>query len=149
MPIVIPTLSLSEARTLIDRALAAADAMNVSCSVAITGSTGYLLAFTRQDSAMPGSVELAINKAFTAQVFNTRTDALAELAQPGAALFGIQQSHGGRAVVFGGGIPLRFHGQAIGSIGVSGGTVEEDIAIAEAGMADVPFLSDAVDGDVR
>lgn len=87
---------------------------------------------------MSGSAELAINKAFTAQIFDTRTDALAALAQPGAELFGIQHSHGGRVVVFGGGIPIRFAGEAIGAIGVSGGSVAEDVAIAEAGAVDLP-----------
>lgn len=127
------TLSLSDARARIDRAIAAADALNVACSIAITGPTGDLLSFVRQDRAMSGSVELAINKAFTAQIFNTRTDALATLAQPGAELFGIQHSHGGRIVVFGGGIPIRCEGKTIGAIGVSGGSVAEDVAIAEAG----------------
>jgi uncharacterized protein GlcG (DUF336 family) len=101
-----------------------------------------LLSFERQDGAMSGSVELAINKAFTAQIFNNATDRLSVLAQPGAELFGIQHSHNGRVVVFGGGIPIQFQGQAIGAIGVSGGTVAEDVAIAEAGagiLAD-PFV---------
>jgi uncharacterized protein GlcG (DUF336 family) len=84
---------------------------------------------------MAGSAELAIDKAFTAQIFNNRTDALGALAQPGAELYGIQHSHGGRVMVFGGGIPIRFEGRTIGAIGVSGGTVAEDIAIAEAGSA--------------
>jgi uncharacterized protein GlcG (DUF336 family) len=84
---------------------------------------------------MSGSAELAINKAFTAQIFNTRTDALAALAQPGAELFGIQHSHGDRVAVFGGGIPIRCAGK---TIGVSGGSVAEDVAIAEAGAVDVP-----------
>ncbi|WP_246332885.1 GlcG/HbpS family heme-binding protein [Aureimonas mangrovi] len=121
---------------MIERSVAAADAMNVACSIAITGPTGHLLFFVRQDAAMTGSAELAVNKAYTAQLFNNRTDALGVLSQPGAELFGIQHSHGGRIVVFGGGIPIRLHGQAIGGIGVSGGTVAEDVAIAEAGVFD-------------
>jgi len=84
---------------------------------------------------MAGSAELAIDKAFTACIFNNRTDALGALAQPGAEFYGIQHSHGGRVVVFGGGIPIRYEGRTIGAIGVSGGTVAEDIAIAEAGSA--------------
>lgn len=86
---------------------------------------------------MSGSAERAINKAFAAQILNNRTNVLAALAQPGAELFGIQHSHGGRVVVFEGGIPIRFDGQTIGAIGVSGGTVAKDIIIAEAG-ADEP-----------
>lgn len=127
------TISLSDARRMIDKSIAAARVLNVTCSVAVIDTTGGLLSFDRQDGAMVGSAELAINKAFTAHVFNNRTDALSLLAQPGAELFGIQHSHGGRIVVFGGGIPIQSEGRTIGAIGVSGGTVAQDIAIAEAG----------------
>jgi uncharacterized protein GlcG (DUF336 family) len=128
-----PTLSAAQAREMIETSKSRATALNVPCSIAVIGPDGYLLSFDRQDGAMSGSVELAINKAFTAQIFNNATDRLSVLAQPGASLFGIQHSHNGRVVVFGGGIPIQFQGRAIGSIGVSGGTVAEDVAIAEAG----------------
>jgi uncharacterized protein GlcG (DUF336 family) len=134
------TLSISHAREMIETSISKANAMNVPCSIAVIGPDGHLLSFERQDGAISGSVELAINKAFTAQIFNNRTDRLSALAQPGGELFGIQHSHNGRVVVFGGGIPIQFQGQAIGAIGVSGGTVAEDVAIAEAGaeiLADV------------
>ncbi|MBO0143282.1 heme-binding protein [Agrobacterium sp. Ap1] len=129
----IPTLSAAQAREMIETSKSKATALNVPCSIAVIGRDGHLLSFERQDGAMAGSVELAINKAFTAQIFNNATDRLSVLAQPGAELFGIQHSHNGRVVVFGGGIPIQFQGQAIGAIGVSGGTVAEDVAIAEAG----------------
>ncbi|MEY9560141.1 uncharacterized protein GlcG (DUF336 family) [Sinorhizobium fredii] len=117
---------------MIERSIAAARALDVLCSIAVVDSSGHLLSFIRQDGAMAGSAELAIDKAFTVHIFNNRTDALNALAQPGAELYGIQHSRGGRAVVFGGGIPIRFEGQTIGAIGVSGGTVAEDITIARA-----------------
>lgn len=128
-----PTLSAAQAREMIETSKSKATALNVQCSIAVIGPDGYLLAFERQAGAITGSVELAINKAFTAQIFNNGTDRLSVLAQPGAELFGIQHSYNGRVVVFGGGIPIQFSGQAIGAIGVSGGTVAEDVAIAEAG----------------
>nr|WP_113001305.1 heme-binding protein [Rhizobium sp. Root1203] len=128
-----PTLSVAHAREMIETSMSQATALNVPCSIAVIGPDGYLLSFERQDGAMTGSVELAINKAFTAQIFNNGTDRLSVLAQPGAELFGIQHSHNGRVVVFGGGIPIQFQGQVIGAIGVSGGTVAEDVAIAETG----------------
>jgi uncharacterized protein GlcG (DUF336 family) len=126
-------LTLSKALRMIEASIAKADTISVACSVAIVDHTGNLLNFVRQDSAFSGSAELAINKAFTAQIFNKRTDELALLAQPGAQLFGIQHSHGGRVAVFGGGIPIRVDGHAIAAIGVSGGSVADDVAIAEAG----------------
>lgn len=126
-----PTLSLAQARATTERAIAAAEAMHVSCSVAVTDASGGLLTFLRLDGAFPGSVELAISKAFTPAIFDVRTDALAVLAQPGAELFGIQHSHGGRVVVFGGGAAIRIDG----AVGVSGGSIAENVAIAEAGAA--------------
>ncbi|MBB4236852.1 GlcG/HbpS family heme-binding protein [Rhizobium esperanzae] len=135
MSTTVPLLLLSDARQMIERSIAAAGALDVACSIAIVDASGHLLSFVRQDGAMAGSAELAIDKAFTAQIFNNRTEVLGALAQPGAELYGIQHSHGGRIVIFGGGIPIRFEGRAIGAIGVSGGTVAEDIAIAEAGSS--------------
>lgn len=126
-------ITLSTAFRMIEASIAKADAIQVACSVAIVDHTGSLLHFVRQDGAFSGSAELAINKAFTAQIFNKRTDELAALAQPGAQLFGIQHSHGGRIAIFGGGIPIRLDRHAIAAIGVSGGSVEQDVAIAEAG----------------
>ncbi|THK33356.1 heme-binding protein [Ensifer sp. MPMI2T] len=131
----IPTILLSDAQHIIERSIVAARALHVACSIAVVDSSGHLLSFVRQDEAMAGSAALAIDKAFTASIFNNRTDALGALAQPDAELYGIQHSHGGRVVVFGGGIPIRSEGRTIGAIGVSSGTVAEDIAIAEAGSA--------------
>lgn len=88
-----PTILLSDARQMIERSIAAASALDVACSIAVVDSSGHLLSFVRQDGAMGGSAELAIDKAFTAQIFNNRTDALNALAQPGAELYGIQHSH--------------------------------------------------------
>ncbi|MGL4236653.1 GlcG/HbpS family heme-binding protein [Tabrizicola sp.] len=127
-------ISLSDARQMVEKSVAAARALGVPCSIAVVDASGHLLCFARQDGAITGSAELAINKAFTVQIFNTRTDTLNALAQPGAELYGIQHSHGGRVVVFGGGIPIQYEARAIGAIGVSGGTVAEDIAIAEAAV---------------
>lgn len=77
------TLSLSHARRMIEKSVAAADATNVACSIAIIDQTGCLVSFVRQDAAMSGSAELAIDKAFTAQIFNNRTDALAHCGTTG------------------------------------------------------------------
>ena len=60
---------------------------------------------------------------------------LAKLAQPGEQLYGIQHSNAGKVVIFGGGIPVRTHRRIIGAVGTSAGTVEQDIAVAEAAIA--------------
>ena len=65
-------------------------------------------------------------------MFDKTTDYLAQLAQPGAPLFGIAQSNGGNVVIFGGGLPVKIDDQIIGAVGTSAGSVEQDIAVAEA-----------------
>jgi uncharacterized protein GlcG (DUF336 family) len=63
------------------------------------------------------------------------TKTLAPLCQPGQPLFGIHASNEGRLIIFPGGIPLKDGGTVIGAIGVSGSTVEDDQAVAAAGVA--------------
>jgi uncharacterized protein GlcG (DUF336 family) len=70
----------------------------------------------------------------TARIFDKTTSELAALAQSGRPLFGIQQSNAGKVVIFGGGIPVHLHGNIIGAVGTSAGTVEQDIAVAEAAI---------------
>ena len=95
---------------------------------------GDLVAFARQDGALIGSIGLAINKAMTARLFDKATSDLGQLAQPGSPLFGTQESNAGKVVIFGGGIPLTVDGSIIGAVGASGGTVEQDISVAEAAV---------------
>jgi len=104
----------------------------------VVDAGGALIAFTRQDGALVGSIELAIGKAKTARMFDKTTDYLAHLAQPGAPLFGIGQSNGGSVVIFGGGLPVKVDDQIVGAVGTSAGSVEQDIAVAEAAVAAVP-----------
>lgn len=80
---------------------------------------GALIAFARQDGALEGSIDLAIDKAKTARMFNKTTEFLAELAQPGAPLFGIEQSNGGHVVIFGGGLPVTIDDQIVGAVGTT------------------------------
>src|SRR5262249_3670164 len=94
-----------------------------------------LVAFVRQDGALIGSIDLAIDKAVTARISNKATSDLASLAQPGKPLFGIQESNAGKVVIFGGGIPFMFDGSTLGAVEASAGTVDEDIAVDEAAIA--------------
>jgi uncharacterized protein GlcG (DUF336 family) len=143
MPNIFESLNLEDARCMIDAGLVRAEAVGVRCSIAVVDAGGNLLAFLRQDGAMTGSVELAINKAYSARIFNNTTDALGKLAQPGVELFGIQHSHAGRVVAFGGGIAVRYNGSVVGAVGVSGGSVQQDIDIAD--MAQVAVCGSKAD----
>jgi len=109
--------------------------LEVPYNIAVVDAGGHLVAFLRQDGALIGSIDLAISKAVTARIFEKPTSTLARLAQPGQPLFGIEESNSGNVVIFGGGIPIISGGNIIGAVGASAGTVEQDIAVAEAGVA--------------
>jgi uncharacterized protein GlcG (DUF336 family) len=131
------TLLLSDAKRMLEAGEAKARSIGIPYNIAVVDAGGALLAFTRQDGALIGSIDLAIGKAVTARLFDKRTSDLARMAQPGAPLFGIEQSNGGKVVIFGGGLPVTIDGAIVGAVGTSAGTVEQDIAVAEAAAAAV------------
>lgn len=135
MPRSLVSLTLADAKLMLEAAEAKAASLGIPYNVAVVDTGGALIAFTRQDGALEGSIDLAIGKAKTARMFDKTTAYLAELAQPGAPLFGIEQSNGGQVVIFGGGLPVRIEGQIAGAVGASAGSVEQDIAVAEAAAA--------------
>src|SRR5215468_6497362 len=135
MPRSCTTLTLDDAKRMLQAAEAAAASIGIAYNIAVVDAGGNLLAFVRQDGALIGSIDLAIGKAVTARIFDKPTSLLAELAQPGAPLFGIQETNSGRVVIFGGGIPVMSDGDIVGAVGASAGTIEQDIAVAEAAIA--------------
>ena len=135
MPRSYTTLTLDDAKRMLQAGEAAAASIGIAYNIAVVDAGGNLLAFLRQDGALIGSIDLAIGKAVTARIFDKPTSLLAELAQPGAPLFGIQETNSGRLVIFGGGIPVISDGVIVGAVGASAGTVEQDMAVAEAAVA--------------
>lgn len=135
MPRSYESLSLEDAKRMLSAAEEKAAGLGVAYNIAIVDAGANLVAFTRQDNALIGSIDLAIGKARTARLFDKATSVLAELAQPGAPLFGIQESNAGRVVIFGGGVLVTSGGVVVGAVGASAGTVEQDIAVAEAAVA--------------
>src|SRR5262249_34445959 len=129
------SLSLGDAKLMLAAAEAKAASLKVAYNIAVVDAGGHLLAFVRQDGALIGSIDLAINKATTARIFDRPTSMFSELAAPGAPLYGIQQSNDGKVVIFGGGVPVLVDGQVVGAIGASAGTVEQDIAVVEAALS--------------
>jgi uncharacterized protein GlcG (DUF336 family) len=87
------------------------------------------------DGGWIGSIEVAIDKAWTARAFETSTKDMAHFTQPGGIFFGIHVSNHGRVMIFAGGIPLKRAGEVVGAIGVSGGVAGQDQVVAEAGEA--------------
>jgi uncharacterized protein GlcG (DUF336 family) len=130
MPQHVKVLTLLEAKAMNYAAEKYAATLGAKFAVAVVDHGGHLLHLIRGDGVAPGCVDLAINKAYTAVAYGRATHDLTPLAQPGGELFGIQHSLNGRAVVFGGGVPVCADGVVIGAVGASAGTVEQDISVA-------------------
>ena len=104
--------------------------MGVPVVFAAVDDGGNLIMMQRMKDSFMGSIDVAINKAFTANAFKMPTDVLGAASQPGQPLYGIETSNAGRIVLFGGGFPYEYEGRVVGAIGISGGSVEEDMTIA-------------------
>ena len=128
-------ITLEEAQRIISAAKHKAQQMDQPMNIAVMDAGRNLVAFHRMDGAWVASIDIAIDKAFTSAGRGLTTRKIGEMAQPGQPLFGINTTNGGRIVIFAGGIPLMRDGEVVGAIGVSGGTVEEDHEVAEAGVA--------------
>ena len=130
-------MSLALARKVIAAAEGKAEKIKQPMNIAVVDEGGNLVAHVRMDGAWLGSIDISINKAFTSRAFDISTKDLAEHSQSGGQFFGIHVSNRGRIMIFAGGIPLRQDGKVIGAVGVSGGSGEQDHAVAEAGVAAV------------
>ena len=126
-------LTLDAAQVVIAAARQEAEKFGQPVDIAIVDDGNNLLAFARMDGAMLGSIDVALNKAYTARAFNMRTEELTPLAQPGQPLYGLEASNRGRVILFGGGVPLQVDGVVVGAVGVSGGSVPQDQEVALAG----------------
>jgi uncharacterized protein GlcG (DUF336 family) len=128
-------LTLEDARKVIAAAEKKAHALAQPMNIAVADAGGNLVAHVRMDEAWMGSIDISIKKAFTARAFDISTKELAKFSQSGGQFFGIHASNEGRVMIFAGGIPLKRDGKVVGAIGVSGGSGEQDQAVAEAGSA--------------
>lgn len=105
-------------------------------NIAVADEGGNIVAHIRMDGAWIGSIDISMKKAYTSRAFDVSTKYLAEHSQSGGQFFGIHASNDGKIMIFAGGVPLRCdHGKVVGAIGVSGGSGEQDHAVAEAGAA--------------
>jgi uncharacterized protein GlcG (DUF336 family) len=128
-------ITLEDARRIIAAAETKAQEIGQPMNIAVADAGGNLVAHIRMDNAWIGSVDISIKKAWTSRAFDITTKDLAENSQSGDQFFGIHASNDGRVMIFAGGIPLKKDGQIVGAIGVSGGSGDQDHAVAEAGAA--------------
>ena len=128
-------ITLEQAQSILDAARTKAEEMGIKQNIAVVDAGANLKAFLRMDGAWLGSIDIAITKAKTARYFDMPTGDLGEMSQPGGSLYSIEHSNGG-LISFPGGIPLKnSDGEVVGAVGVSGSTVDDDHAVAEAGAA--------------
>ncbi|KAF3008714.1 hypothetical protein E8E13_009657 [Curvularia kusanoi] len=130
-------VSADQAYQIIQAGVKNATALGVPQNIAVVDPSGILVAFLRMDNAFIGSIDISQKKARTAVLFNGLSSAdLYGPSQPGAPLYAIEETNGG-LVVFGGGLPIYCQGHLIGGVGVSGGTVPQDVEVATAALGGI------------
>lgn len=127
-------INLEHAEEAIYAARKKAISLKTQMCIAVVDSGANLKAFLRMDDAWVGSIDIAIKKAKTACFFGMATGELGKLSQPGKPLYAIEHSNDG-LITFPGGLPIvNKDAVLVGAIGVSGSVVENDNAVAEAGV---------------
>jgi uncharacterized protein GlcG (DUF336 family) len=134
MPLSQESLSLDEARLMIAAGEKKAADLGIAYNLAVVDAGGNLISHIRMDGAWLGSIDISIQKAWTARAFDMPTEDLAKMAQSGKPLFGINSTNHDRVVIFAGGLPVKRGEVVIGAVGASGGTVEQDEKVVEAAV---------------
>ncbi len=126
-------ITLDQAEKVIAAAKAKATALKTLMNIAVVDMGTNLIAFAHMDNAWIGSIDISQKKARTARFFNMPTGEIGKLSQPGGPLYNIEHSNGG-LITFPGGVLIKnAKGDIIGAVGVSGDSVENDHAVAQAG----------------
>jgi uncharacterized protein GlcG (DUF336 family) len=128
-------VTLADAKRIIAAGEKKAQEIGQPMNIAVVDAGGNLVAHVRMDNAWIGSVDISINKAWTARAFDITTQDLGANSQSGDQFFGIHASNHGRVMIFAGGIPLKKGDKVVGGVGVSGGLGKQDQAVAEAAAA--------------
>lgn len=123
-------LDLTYAKKLAEFAEFKSTQIGIKCVFSVVDSVGDTMLLHRMNGSLRISIELAQNKAFTAEELRMPTEELAKISVPGESLYTIDNCYGGRITLIPGGFPLFKDGKVIGAIGVSGGTAEQDCEIA-------------------
>ena len=128
-------VNLEDARRVIAAAEKKSREIGQPMNISLVDEGGNLVAHVRMDGAWIGSIDISQKKAYTSRAFDISTKDLAAYSQSGGQFFGIHASNNGKIMIFAGGIPLKKNGKVVGAIGVSGGSGDQDHAVAEAGVA--------------
>jgi len=126
---------LTIAKEIADRVEVESVKQGLPVAVTVIDIHGNVVLTHRMTGAPAFSLELSERKAYTSALVGLRTADLVPLVQPGAQLYPLLAVAGGRYSAIGGGVPVTNEDQVIAGVGVSGGTVDQDIAIVEAAMS--------------
>ena len=129
-----PQLTLHAAKIATTACEAKSQEIGVPMNIAVVDATLFLLQFERMPGAKLTSIDISINKAFTAAGHRAPTHVYKEMVWPGGAAYGINNSNDGRFMVIGGGIPVKIDGEVVGAVGCSTGTPAQDQQVAQAGV---------------
>ena len=127
---------LAFAKNIADRVEAQSARAKVPVAVCVIDIHGNIILKHRMSGAPTFSIELSERKAYTSPLVELRTAELSPLVQPGQPLFPLTGLSDGRYCSMGGGAPLKSGGEMIAGVGVSGGTVDQDVAILELALRD-------------
>lgn len=127
------SLDYSEAKKIVDAIVAKAQALQKAVVIAVADPHGDVLAFARMDGVGLPSMQIAMNKAWTAARLRKPTKDVGDRLQKEG--FDIAYYGDPRVVGWGGGIPVWKDGELVGAIGVSGLSSEEDVELAQIGAA--------------
>lgn len=105
--------------------------MKVPIVFSAVDSGGNIILVHRMEDSLLASIDISINKAYTAAALQMPTSEVSNLAKESGQLYGIQNTNNNRIVVFGGGYPIKIDNRLVGAVGVSGGSVEQDMEICK------------------
>jgi uncharacterized protein GlcG (DUF336 family) len=132
------TLTLADARNIIQAAIDQAAALKVPYTIAVVDVEGNLVAHARMDGAWTSSIEIAISKARIAGARAVTVDMTNGNAEPCVHWHGRASSKAGGQAGFGGGLPVKKASEIIGGVGASGGTLAQDESVVSAAVRAFP-----------
>ena len=127
---------LAFAKNIADRVEAQSARAKVPVAVCVIDIHGNVILKHRMSGAPVFSIDISERKAYTSALVGLRTADLSPLVQPGQPLFSLMGLSDGRYCSMGGGAPLKSEGQMVAGVGVSGGTVEQDVAILKLALGE-------------
>jgi glc operon protein GlcG len=130
----IQSIGYSEAKRALDLILEKASQLQKAASVAVADSHGDVICFARMDGAPVSSIQIAMNKAWTAAREGKPTKEIGDKVKHPEKGHDISYYGDPKYVGWGGGVPIVINGEIVGAIAVSGLSSAEDAALATLGV---------------